>query len=193
MQTLRRTAAILIWPAIACLGSACDRLDPPTAGVQFSIIPPEEGGPGKVTGGGQIDVIVKDVAGTATFGFNAKRVDEEGSEPVVSGHLNYVNHVSGVHINCEVEAAAVTPAEDDLPGTAAFGGYACSPNSSSSNFIVHVVDTDEPGREDVFTIEYTTRDDDTHTPIIEGQGSPIRSGNIQVHKARKPVEGSDGQ
>jgi hypothetical protein len=39
-----------------------------------------------VTGGGQIDVVVNGVAGTATFGFNAKL--EEGDNAVASGHLN---------------------------------------------------------------------------------------------------------
>jgi hypothetical protein len=174
MQTLRRTAAILIWPATALVGAACDRLDAPTAGVQFSETPPG-GGPGKVTGGGQIPVTVNGVTGTATFGFNAK-LEEEETGPVASGHLNYVNHVTGEHLNCKVTAAGVTPAPDEnSPGKADFASYDCTPNSSAQDVEVHVEDSDEPGDDDVFIIT-----------INEGTpaGGVIRSGNIQVHKTQ---------
>jgi hypothetical protein len=158
MHTLRRTATVLIWPTIAWLGAACDQLDKPTAVVQFSEV---EGGPGKVTGGGQI--MVPD--GTATFGFNAKR--EEGTT-VASGHLNYVKHGTDVHLNCEVQLLGVIPATK----TANFGGYECSPNSSSSSFTATVMDNnDKGGKGDVFTI--------TYGGITEG--SELRSGNIQIH------------
>jgi hypothetical protein len=177
MHTLRRTATVLIWPTIAWLGAACDQLDKPTAVVEYSDV---IGGPGKVTGGGQIDVIVNTVEGTATFGFNAKR--EEGTN-VASGHLNYVNHVTGAHLNCEVELAGVTPDDD---GTAQFGGYECSPNSSSSSFTATVVDNGEPGETDAFTIKYV----DEEGKNIE-EGLTLRSGNIQIHKTPEPVGGSD--
>jgi hypothetical protein len=167
MQTLRRTATVLIWPTIAWLGAACDRLDPPTAVVQFSEV---EGGPGKVTGGGQINVVVDGTPGTATFGFNAKQEVGADGAVAVSGHINYVNHVNGVHLNCEVTAAGVTPAPDG--GTGDFGSNDC-PKGSGQYVLVHVVDEDEPGRNnDEFTI--------THNGIPEGD--VIRSGNIQVHK-----------
>jgi hypothetical protein len=180
MHTLRRTATVLVWPTIAWLGAACDRLDPPTAAIEASITPDPGAGPGKVTGGGQIDVVVNGVEGTATFGFNANL--EEGTDAVASGHLNYVNHVSRVHLNCKVTIVGVIPGADkDSPGTADFAGYECSPNSSSSSFAAEVEDNGEPGREeDVFTITYTPKGDDT--PIIEGAGSTIRRGNIQVHQ-----------
>jgi hypothetical protein len=190
MHTVRRAATVLLWPTIAWLGAACDRLDPPTAGVQFSIV---GGEPGKVTGGGQINILNATGAtiGTASFGFNAKHEEsEDGTEAVVSGRLNYVNHVSGVHLNCEVESGGVTPAEDDIPAGGTFGGYDCTPSSTFSNFTITVFDQGEPGRtdeaSDVFTIEYVTDEDIT---IIEG--GPIRSGNIQVHKTQEPVGGSE--
>jgi hypothetical protein len=174
MQTLRRTAAILIWPATALVGTACDRLDAPTAGVQFSEIPPE-GGPGKVTGGGQIPIFDQTgttVIGTATFGFNAKR--EEGTN-LGSGHLNYVNHVTGDHLNCKVTMVGVTPAPDEnSPGKADFSSYDCTPNSSAQDVLVHVEDFAEPGDADVFII--------TINDVEPGVGGVIRNGNIQVHK-----------
>jgi hypothetical protein len=46
MHTLRRTATVLMWPALALLGVACERLDPPTAVVQFGV--GTGGNPGKV-------------------------------------------------------------------------------------------------------------------------------------------------
>jgi hypothetical protein len=172
MQTLRRTAAILIWPATALVGAACDRLDAPTAPM-FSEIPPE-GGPGKVTGGGQIDILDATGApiGKATFGFNAKR--EEGTN-LVSGHLNYVNHVTGDHLNCKVTMAGVTPApNENSPGTADFSSYDCTPNSSAQDVLVHVEDFAEPGDADVFIIIIND--------VEPGAGGVIRNGNIQVHK-----------
>jgi hypothetical protein len=173
MPRLQKTAAVLIWPAIAWLG-ACEQVRAPTTPMDG--VTPEFGVgvgtlPGKVTGGGQIDVVVNGVPGTGTFGFNARRVVEEGTEPVVRGHLNYVNHVSGVHLNCEVESGGlITPAGQE-PGLASFGSYECTPNSTFSNFMITVEDNDEPGKSDVFTITYNGMT----------EGGQLRSGNIQIH------------
>jgi hypothetical protein len=176
MHTVRRPATVLIWPTIAWLGAACDRLDAPTATIEASIVFPPGAGPGKATGGGQILV----EGGTATFGFNAKL--EPGTDGVASGHLNYVNHVTGDHLNCKVNAVGVIPAPDEnSPGTADFASYDCTQNSAQE-VEVHVEDFGEPGDEDVFII--TINDG---TP----QGGVIHSGNIQVHKAPKPVGGSE--
>jgi len=178
MHSLRRTATVLIWPAIAWLG-ACDQRDAPTAPGEHGATPEFGVGvgtlPGKVTGGGQINVVVNGEAGTGTFGFNARRA--EGTDGVVSGHINYLNHVTGVHLNCEVETGGLFTVPDQQPGAANFGGYECTPNSTFSNFTINVVDTDEPGRNDTFTITYVT---DDGTTITDG-GPVIRSGNIQVH------------
>jgi hypothetical protein len=126
-----------------------------------------------VTGSGQIDV----PDGSGTFGFNARR-EEDGT---VSGHINYLNHVTGVHLNCEVETGGLISAPGVEPGVASFGGYECTPNSTFSNFTFDVVDngepgTGEPGREDSFIIRY---DDDEGNHFADG--GTIRSGNIQVH------------
>ena len=175
MHTLRRTAAVLIGPAIASLGTACDRLEPPTTAIQASVIP-GGGGPGKVTGGGQIPIFQNgEVVGTATFGFNAKLGEEP--DAVASGHLNYVNHVTGEHLNCKVTMVGVTPAPDEnTPGTADFSSYTCTPNSSAQDVEVHVVDVNEPGDADQFFITIN----DAEPP----EGGTIRSGNIQVHKTQ---------
>jgi hypothetical protein len=128
-----------------------------------------------VTGGGQIDIVDATGAtiGTATFGFNAKL--EEGPNAVASGHLNYVNHVTGDHLNCKVTMVGVTPApNENSPGTADFSSYDCTPNSSAQDVEVHVEDFDEPGDEDVFII--TINDEDPP------EGGVIRRGNIQVHQ-----------
>ena len=178
MHTLRRTATVLLWPALTWLG-ACDQANAPTTPMD-GLVPDFGVGvgtlPGKVTGGGQINVTVNGENGTATFGFNARRETDNGP---VSGHLNYVNHVTGVHLNCEVETGGlITPAGQE-PGSASFGGYECTPNSTFSNFTFTVVDADEPGRSDVFTITYQN-DDDPPIIFVDGIG-PIRSGNIQIH------------
>jgi hypothetical protein len=187
MHRLRRTVTVLIWPAIAWLGAACDQLDPPTEGIAASLTEPGEGGPGKVTGGGQIDIldpITDDPIGTATFGFNVTR--EEVTSTVASGHLNYVNHVTGVHLNCNVTEAGVTPGADkDSQGAAHFH---CSPKSDAQVVMVSVVDNGEPGEADVFTIKYVDEEGKSIT-----EGLILESGNIQVHKEQQPVEGSGGQ
>jgi hypothetical protein len=173
MDRLRRTAAVLIWPAIAWLG-ACDQANTPTTPMD-GVVPEFGVGvgtfPGKATGGGQIFV----EGGTATFGFNARREEgTDGTDGPVSGHLNYVNHVTGVHLNCEVETGGlVTPAGQE-PGTANFGGYECTPNSTFSDFTFTVIDVDEPGSNDTFIIRYNN---ETIT-----EGDIIRHGNIQVHQ-----------
>jgi hypothetical protein len=160
-------------PAAALL-VACDQADAPTTPGELGVTPEFGVGvgtlPGKATGGGQINVVVNDVAGTATFGFNARR--EPGTDGAVSGHLNYVNHVSGVHLNCEVETGGLFTTPDQEPGSANFGGYECTPNSTFSNFTITVVDADEPGTNDSFIINYG--------PGIT-EGGIIRSGNIQIH------------
>src|SRR5205814_812552 len=50
-------------------------------------------GKGKVTGGGQV---VPRQGGTASFGYIAQRKVDGGA---ATGHFNYVNHMSGLHIN----------------------------------------------------------------------------------------------
>jgi hypothetical protein len=113
----------------------------------------------KVTGGGQVMV----TGGKGTFGFNAK--PDAGT---ASGHLNYMNHVTGAHLDCTVTAFSELTAM-----TAKFSGT-CSPNSFAQTFKAEVEDNDEPGAgADMFKINYPSSN-----PISEG--GTLTSGNIQI-------------
>ena len=121
----------------------------------------------KVTGGGQISV----PNGQATFGFNAQP-DKKG---VAKGNLNYVNHVTGLHVNGTVDNIMVTDINlDNSPKTLQFSG-----TYEGGSFIVTVQDKGEPGTNDQFGIWVTT---------VAGSLSevtPMRvisQGNIQFHK-----------
>jgi hypothetical protein len=131
-------------------------LPSPAGGTPCIPTPPPSG---KVTGGGQIDV----VGGRGNFGFNAR---QDGG--VGSGHLNYHNHATGAQLNCRVTAVTMLTTT-----TAEFSGT-CSADSAASSFSAHVEDNGEPGAQnmDRFVIEYGT--------VTEGGN--IRSGNIQIHK-----------
>jgi hypothetical protein len=128
----------------------------PAGGTPCIPTPPPSG---KVTGGGQIDV----VGGRGSFGFNAR---QDGG--VGSGHLNYINHATGAQLNCTV--TAVTQFSST---TAEFSGT-CSPDSAAPSFSAHVEDHGEPGVKnmDRFVITYG----------VVTEGGTIRSGNIQIHK-----------
>ncbi len=135
------------WRTSAVAGTPCAPPAPPS---------------GKVTGGGQVPVDM--MAGKGSFGFNAK---SDGG--VGSGHLNYLNHVTGAHIDCTVDVVTML-----TPTTAEFSGT-CTSNSAAnaSNFSAHVEDHATPGKnEDVFTISYGT---------VVNEGGKLISGNIQIH------------
>ena len=75
--------------------------------------------PVKVTGGGQINVPNPDSAGFSTYGFNAKPEAAGGA----SGHLNYNNHVTGLHVNgtvTDVDTVTINP--DGSPQMVRFSG-----------------------------------------------------------------------
>jgi hypothetical protein len=115
---------------------------------------------GKVTGGGQVPAS----GGKASFGFNAKNEAGVGS----SGHLNYLNHVTGAHLDCTVTAVtALTSMSADFSGP-------CSLNSSASSFMAHAEDHGTPGKgNDKFTITYGT---------VVNEGGTLISGNIVIHQ-----------
>jgi len=123
----------------------------------------------KVTGGGQIPVPDPNSSGRASFGFNAKS-NEQG------GHFNYVNHVTGLHVNgpvTDVQVIAINP--DGSPKTVRFSGT-CDGNLPACSFSVTVEDLDEPGKNDQFGIAVTGG-------LIEDRSQRIISrGNIQFHK-----------
>ena len=126
----------------------------PAGGTPCIPTPPPSG---KVTGGGQIDV----VGGRGNFGFNAR---QDGG--VGSGHLNYHNQATGAQLNCTVTAVTMFTTT-----TAEFSGT-CSADSTTPSFSAHVEDHGEPGTMDRFVITYGA--------VTEG--GTIRSGNIQIHK-----------
>lgn len=125
----------------------------------------------KVTGGGQIPVPDPDSEGRATFGFNAQPDKSGGAK----GNFNYVNHVTGLHVNgavTSIQVIAVNP--DETPKTVLFSG-----TWEGGSFFVTVEDHGEPGTIDEFGITVTT---------ATGELSEVRSqrvisrGNIQFHK-----------
>jgi hypothetical protein len=128
----------------------------PAGGTPCIPTPPPSG---RVTGGGQIDV----VGGRGSFGFNARQNGGVGS-----GHLNYMNHATGARLNCSVTAVT-----QFTTTTAEFSGT-CSSDSTTPSFSAHVEDHGEPGAKnmDRFVITYGA--------VTEG--GTIRSGNIQIHK-----------
>lgn len=109
-----------------------------------------------MTGGGQVNV----TGGRGSFGFNAKR---DGG--TASGHLNYLNHATGAHLDC-----TVTTVTELTTTTAKFSGT-CSSNSAANSFMAQVEDSAEPGKNvDKFTITYGSNT----------EGGTISRGNIQV-------------
>ena len=94
----------------------------------------------KVTGGGQIAVPNPTSKGRATFGFNAKGNDDG----TATGHFNYLNHVTGLHVNGPVNQVAVIATNPDgSPNTVKFSGT-CG-KSPACSFAVTVQDNGEPG------------------------------------------------
>jgi hypothetical protein len=130
----------------------------------------------KVTGGGQIPVPDPDSAdptaggiGWASFGFNA-RPNEQG------GHFNYVNHVTGLHVNgpvTDIQVIAINP--DGSPKTVRFSGT-CDGSEPACSFSVTVEDHGEPGRNDELGIAVTGAESEVRSQRI------ISRGNIQFHK-----------
>jgi Ice-binding-like len=118
----------------------------------------------KVTGGGQIQV----PNGTATFGFNA------GTGPGgLGGHFNYVNHVTGLHVDGPVNNIVVIAFNPDgSPKTVLFSGT-CGVGCA---FSVTVEDNGEPGINDQFGVTVIG----TISEVISQR--VISNGNIQFHK-----------
>src|SRR5437867_10939982 len=125
-----RTVDSMIFQARTGSGMA-----PSTRGYGFlidnlSLLSSQAAPPRSVTGGGQVSV----TGGRGTFGFNAK--PDAG---IPSGHLNYMNHFTGAHLDCTVTAISELTAT-----TAKFSGT-CSPDSAATSFKAEVEDNAEPG------------------------------------------------
>ncbi|MBF8265734.1 MAG: hypothetical protein HW384_1598 [Dehalococcoidia bacterium] len=137
--------------------------------------PPPTYGSIKVTGGGQISVPDPNSddanatgTGKATFGFNAQPDKKSGT---AKGHFNYVNHVTGLHINGSVDKVVVIEVNAGTPKTVLFSG-----TYEGGSFIVTIQDNGEPGTNDKFGV------------VVIGSQSEVRNmrvisnGNIQFHK-----------
>jgi hypothetical protein len=144
--------------------SVCGTFEPP-----FPPFPPHPAI--KVTGGGEIPVPNPGSTGRATFGFNAQPDKSGGAK----GDFNYVNHVTGLHVNGAVTSIQVIAVNLDLsPKTVLFSG-----TWEGGFFFVTVEDHGEPGRNDQFGITVTTATDE----LIEVTSQRVISnGNIQFHK-----------
>lgn len=126
----------------------------------------------KVTGGGQIEVD----GGYATFGFKAQRKTGE-TKDMTKGRFNYVNHVTGLHINGPVDMIKIVGISDGI-STVQFSGTSNSSgrNALSTTFVVTVEDHGEPGFYDEFGITVTGDASETTLQDV------ISNGNIQFHK-----------
>jgi hypothetical protein len=121
----------------------------------------------KVTGGGQIQVPDLTSPGTATFGFTAGPNDL---------HLNYVNHVNGLHIDGLVNNIVVIAYNPDgTPLTVLFSGT-CGVDCV---FTATVQDHGQPGTSDQFGITVTSAT--TGAPIEVRSMRVISRGNIKFH------------
>ena len=118
---------------------------------------------GKVTGGGRVNV----AGGEANFGLVAQRKVAGGP---IKGHLQYLNHATGVQIESVVITALNVSAT-----TATFSGTCTKKVSGSTTactFSVTAVDNGEPGVHDSFQVSV-----DGGAP----EGGTLTGGNIQVH------------
>jgi len=141
------------------LAADCSTLHPPGKTPSGRTCPSPA--PSSATGGGQVPV---PTGGKGTFGFNAK-----SDAGVGSGHLNYLNHDTGAHLDCTVSTVTITPPTADFSGT-------CSANSTASSFKAHVEDRGTPGKNgDVFRITYPN----SMTGLMDG--GTLISGNIVIH------------
>jgi hypothetical protein len=158
-QALAKAAVTLTGAKV----SVCGTFTPP-----FPPFPPYP--PIKVTGGGQIPVPNPGSAGRATFGFNAQPDKNGGAK----GNFNYVNHVTGLHVNGRVTSILVIAVNaDGTPKTVLFSG-----TWEGGSFFVTVEDHAEPGTTDEFGITLTTA---TGGPIEFTSQRVISNGNIQFH------------
>lgn len=126
----------------------------------------------KVTGGGQIPVPDPDSnieisvgAGRATFGFNSQ--PEKGcTDGAAKGHFDYVNHITGLHIN-----GKVTNSQLIAPNTVQFSGEC----GTGCAFTVMLKDDGESDTPDTFGLTVTGTKNEVRSP------RPISRGNIQFH------------
>jgi hypothetical protein len=118
------------------------------------------GRPDTVTAGG---FITNDGA-NANFGLNAR----DPSDP--SGHVNFVDHASGLHVrSTDITAYIIVNAT-----TRRIEGTAILNDGSTVTFVVIVTDNGEPGTADTFSISLSNG--------FTASGTLV-GGNVQVHSA----------
>jgi len=136
--------------------------------------------PIKVTGGGQIDVDGGHPGSFANYGFNATPVAEGAT-----GHLNYRNHVTGLHVNGMVtDADVVTMNVDGSPRMVRFSGTCTA--GPTCTFSVTVEDNGEPAVNDRFGIVVVGSEADETTA-----DRVVRNGNIQFHSSLTTSVGAE--
>jgi hypothetical protein len=126
----------------------------------------------KVTGGGQIPVPNPDSTnqlatgtGRATFGFNSQP-EKDCTDGAAKGHFNYVNHVTGQHVDGKVLNSVLI-----APNTVQFSGEC----GAGCTFTVTVQDNGEPGLLDTFGLDVTGTKNEHRSLRV------ISRGNIQFH------------
>ena len=150
--------------------------------------PPEQVPLDFLTGGG---FIVRDTATKANFG-----VAGGVKHGAWWGHLNYIDHLNGLHVKHTSITAYIRIGEDGTDpqngqptGTRDICGTATTNLYGDVDFHVRATDNGEPGRDDIFILRlgqngavvYTTEADSDHT--LGGSGSG--GGNIQLHKGNR--------
>lgn len=132
-----------------------------------------------VTGGG---FIVRASGAEANFG-----VGGGVKNGAFWGHLNYIDHGIGLHVQAQRQNITGYIFIDDR--TRDICGHAQTNLAGEVAFHVRVTDNGEPGRDDIFIIRlgqngvviYTTEGDPDHTLGGSGPGG----GNIQLHKGNR--------
>ena len=135
--------------------------------------------PVKVTGGGQINLSDGNPP-FANYGFNATPAAEGAT-----GHLNYRNHSSGLHVDGTVtDSDVVTINPDGTPKMVRLSGT-CT-NGPTCTFSVTVEDNGEPSIDDRFGIAVVGSGTDETT-----SDRLVRNGNIQWHPSLTTSVGAE--
>ncbi|TMA42958.1 MAG: hypothetical protein E6J82_07910 [Deltaproteobacteria bacterium] len=126
--------------------------------------------PGKVTGGGQVDL---DGGGRASFGFVVQRQTIGG---LATGELEYHNHANRVNVHSLGMLTLLI-----VDNTATFTGSCRVNNTTPCTFTVTVQDNGEPGsrgpNKDKFSITVFA------TPAEMVTLRDLRAGNIKIHNS----------
>ncbi|MFH0748721.1 MAG: post-COAP-1 domain-containing protein [Candidatus Bathyarchaeota archaeon] len=137
------------------------------------------GTPGKVTGGGQIPTWDSPVIPAGSFGFNIMFYPDKGMV-VPKGELEFIDHTEGwnVHGHDMTSLVVVGPPKGNLPWTARFEGECTVNGEEGFRFVVWVEDWGEPGKNDIFQLEFFKG----AFFYCTGPLPTLLAGNIQIHK-----------